>query len=167
MMKETSKRVGLWANLRGWLVVLILFLGIPAAPVGAIFFWSDIRGAWSDMRSAVDSDYAARMALEQAETERKAAEKARRDAWQTRLAGAHLNCKDAVKQRSQYPTKAVFHRDPLDILRQQAIAPSAKTAVFRGRVDLMNSFGAMIPHRYACYIDVPNWRFTDIAVAPG
>lgn len=48
-------------------------------------------------------------------------------------------CFNAVKKTSRYPSKAVF----LD-------SPSLLATGMSGRVEFMNGFGAMIPHRYEC-----------------
>jgi hypothetical protein len=131
------------------------------------YFRSDIQNTWSDLRATVDSAYAERTTAERAEAERAAKEKATQNAWEFRLAGAHRDCENAVRQYSKFPSKAKFHRDVMDILAQYSIAPNSRTGRFRGRVDMMNGFGAMIPHRYTCILDVPNWKFTSVTVAEG
>ncbi len=110
-----------------------------------------------------------RIAADAAEKERrlKEARKAKMDAWQNRLAGAHVSCKDAVRQRSKHPSAATFDRDVADVMRQFNYPPDAQRVVLTGRVNMMNGFGNLIPHRYACSIDVPNWRLTDVSVTPG
>lgn len=110
-----------------------------------------------------------RIAAKAAERDRrrKEAQKAKMDAWQHRLAGAHVQCKDAVRKRTRYPSAATFDRDVADISRQVSYAPESERVVLTGRVGLLNGFGNHIPHRYACVIDVPNWQLTDVSVTPG
>lgn len=122
---------------------------------------------WSDIRAAVDPAFAQQVAAVRAVQLRKANEKAALDKWQNRLYGALVNCKDAVRRRSKFPTRAKFSRDIRDVMQQRSYAPTAKIVSLSGRVELMNGFGAMIPHQYTCVLDVPNWRFTSISVTPG
>lgn len=49
------------------------------------------------------------------------------------------SCFNAVKKTSRYPSKTVFLDTP-DVLANG----------ISGRVEFMNGFGAMIPHRYEC-----------------
>lgn len=111
--------------------------------------------------------YAARVERERVEAEKAAAEKARMDAWANRLTAAHVSCTEAVARRSKFPSAARFEREIADIVRQASYPPDAKRITLTGRAILMNEFGASIPHRYACDIDVPKWRLLNVAVSPG
>lgn len=62
-------------------------------------------------------------------------------------------CRGAVRSTVRFPSKAEF--DPgwfgsLDIVRLRG---EASVFIVRGRVDLMNGLGNMIPHTYACEVD--------------
>lgn len=65
---------------------------------------------------------------------------------------AEMACMNAVEAQVDYPSKAEF-----DYERMWAGGNSAVSGmIVFGVVDLMNIFGAMIPHRYACAVDVRN-----------
>jgi len=102
------------------------------------------------------------------EPENKPEPKSAEQIFRDRLSGGMSDCMSAVRQRSKFPTKAKLKPDVVDLLaRIEAANLATKTFIYRGRVDLMNGFGAMIPHTYACTIDVPNWRFLNVSVTPG
>ncbi len=62
-----------------------------------------------------------------------------------RVASAYASCQQAVLADVKYPSKAefsLFNWDPL-------FKPGQ---IGEGRVDLMNGFGAMIPHKWQCVV---------------
>jgi len=55
-------------------------------------------------------------------------------------------CRAAALRRAAYPSKASFHA------QVQALSDDAVAWTIIGMVDLVNDFGAAIPHRYACTV---------------
>ena len=66
-------------------------------------------------------------------------------------------CYDAVWSQAQYPTEADFG--------SYKVERRGTGYRFVGRAELMNAFGAMIPHRYVC--DYKGGRAEVVAVRPG
>jgi hypothetical protein len=132
-------------------ILAIVILGIP---VGVVYLIapSMIPGT---------SAYVERVAREDAAAQKRAAESEA-----LLIVGkAQLACEKAVSSNSKFPTKAIFDPGWLNIPETGRIKGDPSTIAIRGRVELMNSFGAMIPHRYAC--DVKDGRVIAISVEPG
>ena len=55
-------------------------------------------------------------------------------------------CRAAALRRATYPSKASFHA------KVDALSDDSVNWTIVGKVDLMNDFGAAIPHRYACTV---------------
>jgi hypothetical protein len=60
---------------------------------------------------------------------------------------ATMTCHDDVRSRAQYPSKADFYSLAF---RSFPLAGVPGSWIIAGKVDLMNGFGAMIPHLYHC-----------------
>jgi ABC-type microcin C transport system permease subunit YejB len=98
----------------------------------------------------------------------KTAAQIEREAFVNKLLSASTQCMAAVRDRSKYPSEADIDPDMLDLMaRLEMTALDAETFTYTGRAYLMNDFGAMIPHRYRCVIDIPGWAFVETVVEPG
>ncbi len=78
---------------------------------------------------------------------------------------AILACYKTVRSRAKYPTKVKFKPDFLGMPTVVSIGDRPDLIGVRGGVDMMNAFGAMIPHRYAC--NVKGGTVLHVVVAPG
>lgn len=91
----------------------------------------------------------------------RAAEKKR----ETDRVEAILVCQRAVKEKAKFPSKTDFDPGFLKIPEAGQLRNDPTAWSVRGSVEMMNSFGAMIPHRYAC--NVKGGRVTLVEVQPG
>ena len=91
---------------------------------------------------------------------REALERARKEE-ERKQGELRTRCRRLVKGSSKFPTKVDFHT--LRYGRTSHLADG--TFMYSGRVDLMNSFGAMIPHTFSCQF--LRGKLTGISITPG
>ena len=73
-------------------------------------------------------------------------------------------CLNSVRVAAQYPSKVDFYM--LDHSRRQGDYKGSQRWLVSGKVDLMNGFGAMIPHKYMCVVGLVGGTMIDFAVRP-
>lgn len=161
----------------GLLILVLLSAGIGVA---AAYFISPerqlalIAAAPQDLVGIVPGIDAYKVRLNRqadanaAQQEREAAAKAREEAEDERADRhllAQLACVKAVRRQVRFPTKAKFDPGLFQIANVGPLVDDPSVVGVRGRVDLMNGFGAMIPHVYGC--DVRGETVLRVAVEPG
>ena len=77
---------------------------------------------------------------------------------------ARQKCRDTVQFTSHFPTKASFYGSTLG--RDVDVLPGGGFTV-RVRVDLMNGFGAMLPHSFVCTIGADGKLKLPLSITPG
>ncbi len=76
-----------------------------------------------------------------------------------------LFCHRAVLSQVKFPTRAVFDSGQLQAASVTPVGASTEDRVVRGRVELLNGLGALIPHTYGC--EIKNGEVSTVAINPG
>ena len=77
---------------------------------------------------------------------------------------AQVRCWASIRDRVKYPSKAKFDPGLFNVAQVGRLNGQPGVIAVRGNVDLMNGFGALIPHQYGC--DVKNGRVIRADVTP-
>lgn len=137
--------------------------------LGAAVLVIAVAFRWPEIHAQFDADAARQLAeerrAEQAASDAKAAAARERAAETERLALAKIVCRDAVRGQTKYPSKADFDPGLASAATVGRLRSDQSVIGVRGQVELMNGFGAMIPHRYGC--DVKDGAVIRIVVEPG
>ncbi len=73
-----------------------------------------------------------------------------------------LLCINAIRAQAKFPTKVDFH---FRFLQTAPMKDDPDATGVRGRADMMNGFGSMIPHVFGC--EVKNGIVINAAATPG